>query len=124
MTRRTGEIGVFSSQIERGLPSVVERPAFPIGRIVTLHTVGAEPAFVDILILMTAKASGRCVQVSLGRVAIPTVGSRMRAQQRKRRELMIEPHVFGPALIIVALAAAVPELTLVRIFLAMAARTG
>lgn len=71
---------MLSSQIERGLPSVVERPAFPIGRIVTLSTVGAEPAFMDILDLMTAYTGGRCVEISLGFVAVRAVGRRMHTQ--------------------------------------------
>ena len=57
-------------------------------------------------------------------MAIGTLSACVRTQQRKRCEFVIEPHQLGPALIIVALATPVSKLTLVWVYVAVAARAG
>ncbi|MGC2780668.1 MAG: hypothetical protein WA418_34035 [Bradyrhizobium sp.] len=75
-------------------------------------------------ILMTALAAGRRVPVGLRTVTLLTGDGFVEPDQGEACDLVVKGHVLAPSRIIVASLAALPELTLMRILLAVARHAG
>lgn len=113
--------GMLPGQRKRGLAVMIECPELPALGIVAACTILPKAALVKIILRMTIIAGNRRVQISLACMAASTIDRCVPPQQRKFREVVIEPDCAGPALDSVALTTSITELAFVRIVCPMAA---
>lgn len=123
MTAVALQVTVCTRQREFCLTVVIEAPCRPCGRIVTEAAIGTEPAGV-MLVLMTTSAGAGCVPERSRAMAFLARDRRMKSDQRKSRQIVIERDFASPSRLIVALSAVGPKLSLVRIVLAVAPDAG
>ncbi len=122
MARVASEIAMRAREREvRGLV-VIEARSTPVGRVVAGRARAREPSCVRIVVRVTVRAGALRVVESERRVAGLAVERRVLAEQRERRETVVEPDRFAPRDVGVAAVAARAELAFVRIVLRVAAR--
>ena len=112
---------VLAGQRILRLPVVVEPPARPIDRIMTACAVVAEPPGMNVFLLMAGHTGGLRIKERRGCMTILAGRLHVFPKQWKLRQIMVKPDLFLPACFIVALAAPIAQLALVRIIIPMAA---
>lgn len=97
MTRVTFNIFVRAGERETGVHIMVELPGSPTARVMTAATLIAERALVHVIFAVTRRASAVGIVERHRRVALRTGNIRVRADQRKTRDVMIEADLCDPA---------------------------
>jgi len=113
----TYEIHVRPVEGKVGLCAVIETPAGPTVRVVTLLAGRPQPPEVDIVSLVAADAGDLGILESRRGVALLASRHRVKTQQRKPRQIVIEEDVRPPLPFVVALLASgsfLPPVDIVR----------
>ena len=118
-----GEIRVRAGQRKPGLPIVIKLPRTPARRIVAVVALIAEAAAMRVFVDVTRHARTAGIVVSRRCMALLAGQVRVGPEQRKTRDIVIEPYACGPARRDMTARAATPELTRVHIVRGMARTT-
>ena len=120
MTVAAVQLRVCTTQREIGLQIMIELPGPPVRRVVTDIALLAEAAAMRVVVNMAGHACAVRIAVGGRSMTLGARNRRMGSDQRKTRDVMVEPHTRRPAGRDVALGTAIAELTEVRIIAGMA----
>lgn len=116
------QFGVFTAEREIGTGIMIKLPQPPVIRIVAVAAAWPQRAFMRIILGVTLPAI-RCHRFErAGNMTLLATDGRVHPDQRKGRQIMVEPDMRVPAVFIMT-RTAVPQLTAVDIFGGMAVDT-
>ena len=115
MAAGAAELCVCTGQREIGYRAVIEHPRLPGHRAVTVRADLTERSGVIVILRMTIDAVLACIVKCGSRMTGSAVGLRVRANERKAAQTVIEHDIGIPGHLAVAASAVAAQLSLVRI---------